>query len=255
VNAGVSRAHSNVAVESGELNEKLAALDELGFEGDDEMLVSGTTVSIDHVKLAGVPSTFPAASLARTLNVCEPSTSVEYGFGLVQGVNVRVSRAHSNVAVASGEVKLKLAVVALVVAAGLAVMLVSGATVSTVHVKLAGVPSTFPAASLARTLNVCEPSTSVEYGFGLVQAVNAGVSRAHSNEAVASGDVNEKLAELAVVTAAGLAVMFVSGATVSIVHVEDVTGPMLLSASRALTRKVWLPSGRPLYVFGLEQLE
>jgi hypothetical protein len=43
------------------------------------------------------------------------------------------------------DVKLKLALVLLVSAAGLAVMVVSGAVVSMVQVKLAGVGSVFPA--------------------------------------------------------------------------------------------------------------
>ena len=36
-------------------------------------------------------------------------------------------------------------------------IVVSGATVSTVKVRVAGVASTLPAASLARTSNVCAP--------------------------------------------------------------------------------------------------
>ena len=44
---------------------------------------------------------------------------------------------------------------------GPAVIVVSGAVVSgvcTVHVRVAGVASVFPAASVARTLKVCAPS-------------------------------------------------------------------------------------------------
>ena len=39
---------------------------------------------------------------------------------------------------------------------------VSGALVSTVHVRVAGVASMLPAASFARTENVCEPFASPE---------------------------------------------------------------------------------------------
>ena len=54
-------------------------------------------------------------------------------------------------------VKLKLALVLLVADGGAAVMLVSGATVSTVQEKLAGVGSVLPAASVARTWKVWLP--------------------------------------------------------------------------------------------------
>jgi hypothetical protein len=39
--------------------------------------VAGTTLSIDHVYEAGVASVLPAASVARTSNVCDPSPSPE----------------------------------------------------------------------------------------------------------------------------------------------------------------------------------
>jgi hypothetical protein len=38
------------------------------------------------------------------------------------------------------------------------VIVVSGAVTSTVHARIAGVASTFPAASVARTSKVCVPS-------------------------------------------------------------------------------------------------
>jgi hypothetical protein len=48
--------------------------------------------------------------------------------------------------------------VAVVVPLGPPVIVVSGASVSTVKVRVAAVPSTLPAASIARTENVYEPS-------------------------------------------------------------------------------------------------
>ena len=48
--------------------------------------------------------------------------------------------------------------VALVGSLGCAVIVVFGAAVSTVQVKEAGVGSVLPAASVARTSKVCEPS-------------------------------------------------------------------------------------------------
>jgi hypothetical protein len=40
------------------------------------------------------------------------------------------------------------------------VIVVSGCTLSTVHVWAAGLSSTFPTASAARTLNVCTPAAN-----------------------------------------------------------------------------------------------
>ena len=48
---------------------------------------------------------------------------------------------------------------------GLVRIVVSGATVSTIQVCEAGVGSTFPAGSTARTWNVCEPSARLKYPF------------------------------------------------------------------------------------------
>jgi hypothetical protein len=56
------------------------------------------------------------------------------------------------------ELNSKLAVVSVVVAGGAEVIVVIGATVSTVHVYDASL--VFPAPSVARTVNVCEPSPS-----------------------------------------------------------------------------------------------
>jgi hypothetical protein len=82
--------------------------------------------------------------------------------GLVQAANPAPSSWHSNVLPASVEVKLKLAEVAFVGLAGVAVMDVSGAAVSIVQVKLAGVASVLPAGSVARTWKVWLPAASAE---------------------------------------------------------------------------------------------
>src|SRR5687768_11776478 len=90
----------------------------------------GSTV---HACVAGEPSTLPAASVARTLNSWLPSASAVYAFGEEQVANAAPSSEHSNVAPASEE-KLKVAVVAPVVAAGAPEpIVVSGAAVSTVQ--------------------------------------------------------------------------------------------------------------------------
>jgi adenine deaminase len=76
----------------------------------------------------------------------------------VQAAKTPASSLHSKVLLASVDVKLKLALVLLVVAAGLAVIVVSGAVVSMVQVKLAGVASVLPTASVARTWKVWLPT-------------------------------------------------------------------------------------------------
>ena len=80
-----------------------------GFVGLDVMVVSGGAVSTVHVKLAGVGSTFVAASTARTWNVCDPSARPVYVCGLVQGAKPAPSRAQSNVAPTSLEVNVNVA--------------------------------------------------------------------------------------------------------------------------------------------------
>ena len=67
------------------------------------------------------------------------------------------SRLHSNVT-AGSEVNEKLAFVRFVDAGGFAVIVVFGAKVSTVHIFMRpGLRSVLPAASVARTRNVCCP--------------------------------------------------------------------------------------------------
>jgi hypothetical protein len=73
-------------------------------------------------------------------------------------------------------------------------MVVFGAVTSIVHTLAAGVPSTFPARSLARTSNVWFPAVRLEKAMGLVQVANAAPSIRHSNVLPVSVDVNVKLA-------------------------------------------------------------
>ena len=73
---------------------------------------------------------------------------------------------------------------------------VDGATVSTVHVRLAGVASALPTGSIALTWNVCGPSVRLEYVAGEAQAANVTPSSEHWKVAVASGEVNENVADV-----------------------------------------------------------
>jgi hypothetical protein len=135
-------------------------------------------------------------------------------------VKAAPSSAHWKLEPVSVEVKLKLALVLVLGFAGEALIDVSGAVVSTltVHECEAGVASTLPAASRARTWNVCGPFARPLYVCGLVHAVNAAPSSEHSNVAPASL-VKVKLAELEVLVAPGPVPIVVSGATVSTVQV------------------------------------
>ena len=100
----------------------------------------------------------PAASVARTWNVCDPSASAAVVNGEVQDANAAGVDLHSNVEPPSVEVNVNVGVLSLVVPSGGDVIVVFGAAVSTVNVRDAGVASVLPAASVARTSNVCDPS-------------------------------------------------------------------------------------------------
>jgi hypothetical protein len=136
----------------------------------------------------------------------------------VQAVNAALSSEHLNVApVGSVEVKLKLALVAFVGFAGFDVIIVSGAVVSTVQVKLAGLASVLPAASVAATWKVWDPCTRPVYACGLVHAALLPSSE-QLNVEPAFVEVNWKLALVTFVGFAGFDVIIVSGAVVSMVQ-------------------------------------
>jgi hypothetical protein len=92
-----------------------------------------------------------------------------------------------------------------------------------VQVCAAGVGSTFPAWSTARTSNVCEPAPRPAYCRGLVhvlQAVACWLSRRHSNrsssiEVWSSLPSNSNVAVVWLLGSAGLLVIVVSGGVVS----------------------------------------
>ena len=95
-----------------------------------------------------------------------------------------------------------------VVPVGPPVIVVSGAVVSTVNERDAGVASTLPAASVARTMNVYAPSASEPRIRGDVHGPNVptaapGPSRRHSNVAFASLEVNVIVALLTLIGPSG----------------------------------------------------
>jgi len=128
---------------------------DVGLAGVESIAVTGGVVSTVHVFAAGVSSTLPASSRARTRNVCDPSASgPAYARGDVHVTYVAPSRLHSNVAVPSELVNVSDADELFVVLGGPPVSVVLGAVVSMVQVNDDGDGSTFPAMSRARTWNV-----------------------------------------------------------------------------------------------------
>jgi hypothetical protein len=75
-NAELSSAQRNVAaVGSLDVNVNVAVVKDVGLLGPLETAVSGGVASTVQVNDAGVRSTLPAGSFARTWNVCGPSAS------------------------------------------------------------------------------------------------------------------------------------------------------------------------------------
>ena len=137
-------------------------------------------------------------------------------------MNGPASTLHSNEAPASLEAKVKDGVWSLPGESGSPMMVVVGATVSTVKVACAGVASVLPAASVARTSKVWEPSFSDAVVCGEVQLPQPPgplPSRRHSKLEPDSEELNAKsgVALLVRPPAAGPLVIVVWGAVASIV--------------------------------------
>jgi hypothetical protein len=107
-----------------------------------------------------------------------------------------------------------------VVAGGACVIVVFGAVVSTVKALLAGLESTFPTASTARTWKVCEPVLTEAVVCGELQEVNEAESTRHWNVAVSLA-VNSNVGVESLVGPVGPAVIVVSGAAVSTVMLRS----------------------------------
>ncbi len=132
--------------------------------GPESITVSGAVVSIATVKVrvAGVGSVLPFASVACTWKVWEPLVIPVSARGELHDWNVPPSNLHSNVepdsfAEKPNEVD---AVVTVEPSAGPELIVVSGgvwSVVSTVKVRVAGVASVLPASSVDRTWKVCGP--------------------------------------------------------------------------------------------------
>src|SRR3954453_17287613 len=104
---------------------------------------AGADGSIEKSCTAGSAVTLPAASVARALKRCAPGGRSENDAGALQAPQPPASIWHSKVVLGSLELKSKLTVVDDVAPAGPPVIVASGAVVSTVHVRVAGVGSPF----------------------------------------------------------------------------------------------------------------
>ncbi len=129
---------------------------------------------------AGVGSTFPAVSVARTSKVCAPSASDPVVSGVEQEPHAPPSTRHSKLEPAWLAENANVGVASLVGPEGPLSIVVFGAAVSTVKLREAGVASTFPARSVARTSNVCAPSASDPVVSGVEHEPHAPPSTRHS---------------------------------------------------------------------------
>src|SRR5687768_13092674 len=100
-------------------------------------VVSGGVATVQ-LKLAGVASVLPSASLARTAKVCAPTARPVYWTGVSHSANAAPSSEHSNVESTSLAAKVNVTLVADVGSSGADEMDVSGGT-ATVHSCSAGV--------------------------------------------------------------------------------------------------------------------
>ena len=210
-----------------------------------DWIVGSATVS--HVAEAPVGSALPAASVARTVSVCEPRPRPSIVSGLVQAAKAPPSSEHRNVAAASSALNSTVAAEPIVSVVGAAVIAVFGAVVSTVNVCAAALASVLPAASVARTANECEPSASLASVYGLVQEAQVPVdSTRHWKVEPDSLDVNANVGVASLVVPVGPDVIDVAGAVVSGTLTVNVRvageASVLPAASVALTPKVWLPA-------------
>ena len=104
--------------------------------------------------VAGVASRLPAASSRAPRRCAAASVRPVYDTGLEQSAKAPPSRRHSKPGPASDAMNEKLALVEFESAGGEEVIVVFAGVVSTVKMNEAGLASTFPATSVARTSSV-----------------------------------------------------------------------------------------------------
>src|SRR5688500_15298927 len=111
-------------------NSKLATLLSVVAFGPEVIVTGGARPSTFQLHSAGVGSTLPSASFARTAKSCSPKIKLSYVTGELHGAKLPASaassRAHSNVTPGRFETKVKVAVVLSVGSAGRLTIALSG---------------------------------------------------------------------------------------------------------------------------------
>src|SRR5918999_738112 len=196
--------------------------------------------------MAGVGSTFPTVSTARTRSSCTPGRRSVSSVNSPQPSNAAPSREHSKLTFSSFEWNVKSAMGLTVCARGPESMNVSGGT-STVHSYRAGDWSGTPIGSTAATWNVCSPGTRPVYVTPDKHGVNGPRSIEHSKLAVPCSEKNVNLADVDGLGSGGVSMIVVSGSLTpsgsAIVHSKLAGG----SSRRPnlfvdCTSNVWSPS-------------
>src|ERR671919_1683827 len=129
-NAAPSSEHSNVTPSSLAVKRNLASVLAVGSLGAESIVVTGGVVSRGGVMFqpwpAGVGSTWPSGSVARTLKLCQPVARPVYSFGELQGSYAAPSSEHSKVDPARSEENVNVALVLSVSVAGAESIVVCG---------------------------------------------------------------------------------------------------------------------------------
>ena len=180
--------------------------------GPEVIVTTGATVSTRHCAEAG-SDTLPTWSVALTSRTWVPSASPLRVVGDVHVDQGPPSSRHSTVASASSTVKLTVPLVCCVGVVGRPVMVTTGATPSTSHVRITSGP-TLPAASVARTQKVWEPAARTPSPSGEEQAYGAPPSRRQVKSAGSSA-TNVNVTAPAPTSPDGPEVMVVVGPTES----------------------------------------
>ena len=185
-------------------------------------MVCGAAVSTVKLRDAGVGSTLPAGSVARTSKVCAPSASEAVVCGeRARSPGAAVDAALEASSPAWSAEKANVGVASFVGPDGPLSIVVSGAAVSTVKLREAGVGSTFPAGSVARTSKVWAPSASDAVVSGVEHEPQAPPSTRHSNVEPAWSAENANVGVASLVGPDGPLSIVVCGAAVSTVKLRD----------------------------------
>ena len=222
----------------------------VGPDGPLSIVVCGAAVSTVKLRDAGVGSTLPAGSVARTSNVWAPSASEAVVWAELQEAQAPASTRHSNVEPAWLAENVNVGVASFVGPDGPLSIVVCGAAVSTVKLRDAGVASTLPAGSVARTSNVWAPSASEAVVWAELQEPQAPASTRHSNVEPAWSAENANVGVESFVGPDGPLSIVVCGAAVSTVKLRDAgVASTFAAGSVARTSNVWAPSASDAVVW------